>query len=280
MLRLTTAKTCVTWHNLAYAPGCNKPGLGLAVRRWLNALTSRRGMDARIAVSAAVAKHYVQALNLPEPIVIANAVPVAEIDAAVAGTAETSPVVKPSGERLRLVMPGRLVREKGHGVMVEALAMLAARGLEFEAIFAGGGPLESQIEEQVAAAGIAARVTFTGALQHAAMLTQMASADIVVVPSLFEGFGLTAVEAMTLRRAVVVSSAGGLTDVVEHEVSGLVVAPGDASALAGALWRLAHDQPERVRFGEAARKRVVEKFDAPKVAEATLQCYRLLAGAH
>lgn len=274
MARLCEARTCVTWHNLAYAPGCNKPGPGLAVRRSLNGVTSRRGMDATIAVSTAVARHYAESLGVPEPVVIGNAVSVRDIDAAVA----TLPPPSPDGKALRIVLPGRMVREKGHAVMIEALSRLASRGLVFDAVFAGDGPLRRDIESAVAAAGLKERVTCTGVLVHEDMLATMAGADIVAVPSLFEGFGLTAAEAMALRRAVVVSSSGGLTDIVEDGVSGVVVTPGDVSQLAGALWHLAGDEAARVRLGEAARERVLDRFDAPRVASATLSVYRRIMG--
>ena len=273
MMRMTRARTCITYHNLAYAPGCNRPGPGLTARKALNALTSRFGMDGRIAVSRAVASHYQGALH-PGPIaVIPNPIPMTAIDKAAASATQAA---ANANRELRILLPGRLVREKGHAVLVTALAQCIRDGLSASLVMAGDGPLRADIARDVEAAGLTARTRFTGALPHAALLAEMAAADIVVVPSLFEGFGMTAAEAMALRRCVIAARTGGLTDVIDDDVNGLLFNAGDADDLAKVLSRAASDTALRQRLGEAGRAKVEARFDADRVAQQLSRFYEVL----
>ncbi len=264
MLPMTPARTCITYHNLAYAPGCNRPGPGLTARRTLNAMTSRFGMDGRTAVSNAVASHYQGTLHLGPITVIPNPIPVSGIDKTVAPATQTA---ANANREIRILVPGRLVREKGHAILITALAQCIREGLSATLVIAGDGPLRADIERQIKAAGLAARTRFTGTLPHAALLAEMVAAEIVVVPSLFEGFGMTAAEAMALRRCVIAARAGGLTDVIDDDVNGLLFAAGDAGDLAKVLARAASDAALRQRLGEAGRSKVEAQFDVSHVAK-------------
>jgi glycosyltransferase involved in cell wall biosynthesis len=263
LLGLTHARTCVTYHNLAYAPGCNKPGPGLWIRRLLNALTSRLGMDGRIAVSQAVADHYRAVLGLGQIDVIPNAIALGGINEV---AASIGPALRMADDSLHIVLPGRLVHEKGHSVFIAALSKLLAEGINVRATFAGFGPLRALLEQQVSNANIVDRVTFTGALPHRELLRTIALADIVVVPSLFEGFGMAAAEGMALGRPVIAARTGGLADIISDGKTGLLVKAGDAVELVGAIKRLAADPDLRGRIGRAARAHVEEQFAAQQIA--------------
>jgi glycosyltransferase involved in cell wall biosynthesis len=265
------ARTCITYHNLAYAPGCNKPGPGLTLRKQLNRISSSLGMDLRLAVSTAAAEHYAHALH-PGPIaVLGNPVPISAIDRVAEAFTPASPDVP---ENLKLVLPGRLVHEKGHSILLEALAICAQEAVRFRTVFAGDGPLRHQLEQQIRNQNLP--VTIAGRLAHADMLATMAAADIVVVPSRFEGFGITAAEAMTLRRPVIAARTGGLPDVVSASGTGLLFDNGDPVSLARCLIQLARDTDLRARMGEAGRRRIQERFDAPAIARQLRSCYRQL----
>src|SRR5881628_2741195 len=101
----------------------------------------------------------------------------------------------------------------------------------------------------------------------------LAAADVVALPSLQEGLGVAALEAMAAGRPVVASRVGGLTEAVVHEETGLLVPPGDPTALATALVRLARDPGLRARLGAAGRARVLARYTAARMAEGTLACY-------
>src|SRR5262249_50432454 len=101
----------------------------------------------------------------------------------------------------------------------------------------------------------------------------LAAADIVALPSLHEGLGVAALEAMAAGRAVVASRVGGLAEVVVHDETGLLVSPGDVAGLAAALGRLAEDRALRARLGAAGQQRVRARYTTARMAEGTLACY-------
>lgn len=267
LLRLYRCVTVVTFHNLAYAHGVNSSGLGLSVKKLLARVLCRFGFDQKIAVSSAVAAHYKTALGLAEIDVIHNPVDVTAVDAvaAVAPAAPKGP--------LHIVVPGRLVHEKGHLDFLDALTVLPAQSQTFAVTFAGDGNLRQTLEGRVAELGLDGLIHFAGGLEHVELLRVVASADIVVIPSRFEGFGLTAIEAMALAKPVIVCAVGGLLEIVEHEVSGLVVPVADPHQLALALERLITRSAERDDFGEGGRRRVEEQFSLPIIANQLQRLY-------
>ncbi len=97
---------------------------------------------------------------------------------------------------------------------------------------------------------------------------------IVVVPSRGEGFGMVALEAAERGRAAIVTAVGGLPEIVEDGVTGVVVPAGDATALAGALVSLARDDERARAYGSAARKRALESFSEEAAADGVEAVYR------
>jgi glycosyltransferase involved in cell wall biosynthesis len=168
---------------------------------------------------------------------------------------------------------GRLVEKKGFTHLVEA----ARRVDDIHVVVAGEGDLRPALEEQALAAG--ARVHFVGALDRETVARALAAADVVAVPSIVDAAGNvdglpnTLLEALASGRAVVASRAAGIPDVVEDGVSGLLVAAGDAEALASALRRLAADPEERERLGRVARTRAVERHGWDGAARSFEECY-------
>ncbi|MDP2948501.1 MAG: glycosyltransferase family 4 protein [Chloroflexota bacterium] len=121
--------------------------------------------------------------------------------------------------------------------------------------------------------GLSTRVRFTGRLTTAQLVRHYCRAQMMVCPSLYEGFGLPVAEAMACGLPVVATTGGALPEVVEDGVSGLLVPPGDALALAEAMRSLMEDAQLRRRLGQAGRQRVVEKFSWRKAALETEAVY-------
>ncbi|MCE8519194.1 glycosyltransferase family 4 protein [Ruegeria pomeroyi] len=267
IIGLTRAKTCVTFHNLAYA-GANRAGPKLRFRKALARRVYPRGMDARLAVSQAVADHYRGALSLDRIEVLHNPIDLTAIDAV--------PVPPRTPEApLHILLPGRLVPEKGHADLIAALRDPRLAGRSLAITFAGHGRLEAGLQKD--AADLPFPVTITGNLDHGAFLTEMARADIVVIPSRYEGFGLTALEAMSLSKPVIASTAGGLPEVVGE--AGRLVAVGDVSAIADAILDCADDPGLRDALGRAARARAEAAFGLPAIAAQLIGIYRALMPA-
>ena len=120
-------------------------------------------------------------------------------------------------------------------------------------------------------------VTFTGRVTMEELVQYYVASEICVVPSLYEGFGLPAAEAMSCQLPVVTTSGGALPEVVgEDGDTGIMVPPADPDALAVAIKRLLDDESLRRKMGEAGRKRVESKFTWEQAGRETLEAYEEL----
>jgi glycosyltransferase involved in cell wall biosynthesis len=164
---------------------------------------------------------------------------------------------------------GALERRKGHAILLAATRRLAATHPRLRYVFCGAGSEEAALRRLAGPLGAA--VLLAG--QQTDVAGCLAAADIVAMPSLKEGLGVAALEAMAAERPVVASRAGGLVEVVVDGESGLLVAPGDAAPLAEALAVLAADPALRRRLAEAGRRRVLARYTAARMADGTLACY-------
>jgi glycosyltransferase involved in cell wall biosynthesis len=138
----------------------------------------------------------------------------------------------------------------------------------------GGPPGEPRVApEEASRLGVADRVTIVGRVSQPELARWYRRAQVLVAPSLYEGFGLPAAEAMACGIPVVVSDGGALPEVVADGETGRIVAAGDAAALADALAGLL-DDPQRCReLGEAGHRRVIERFTWPQTAARTESLY-------
>lgn len=151
------------------------------------------------------------------------------------------------------LMMARLHEEKGHLVLFDALPGVLPHVGSLAVLLAGDGPHRQRLESEVRRRGLDSVVRFLGRRQDISELISLSS--VVVLPSLAESFGFAALEAMSLGRPVVASTAGGLPEVVVDGRTGLLVPTGDAEALALALSRIIKDQEWALALGEEGRRR-------------------------
>jgi glycosyltransferase involved in cell wall biosynthesis len=158
----------------------------------------------------------------------------------------------------RLLCVGRLIPIKGHIVLLRAFAEARKRlpGLELE--IAGRGPLEPALKALVLELGIQDAVTFLGHVSP--IQSAIERAAVVVVPSMGEGFGMVALEAMERARPVIAAEIGGLGELVRDGETGLLVAPADPAPLRDAIVTLAGDRELAGSMGEAGRRRALSRF--------------------
>jgi len=142
--------------------------------------------------------------------------------------------VPPSGETLLSV--GRLVDVKAHSVLLEAVAVLAGERPRLRLRVVGEGPERGSLEAQARDLGIADRVVFLGALPREQLSAEYRSADLFVLPSLREGFGVVLIEALASGTPVVATRSGGPESIVDASL-GELAEPGDAPSLARAIVR-------------------------------------------
>ena len=184
----------------------------------------------------------------------------------------------PDNGEITITAVSRLAPEKGLPYLLEAFRALREEGLPVRLILAGDGPLRSTLQAQVAAWRLNGAVRFTGAFDHLAPI--MRATHIVAHPTLNDGRSVTVLEAMAWGRPVVASRIGGVPELIEDQVSGLLVPPADPRALAEALRCLILDPDRRRWMGQTARARFLQGGFSPEgVARSTLAIYRrLLAG--
>ncbi len=182
-------------------------------------------------------------------------------------------------ETLVAVLPGRMNLSKGHDLVADAVRSLAADRpeLEIACLFPGGGNQRAVIEANVIRdEADRARFRFLGFVERDALRDCYWAADIVLLPSRMEGFGLVVAEAMCCGAIVIRTPSGGWQDQVVEGVTGFVVPFNDAPALATAIARVA-DSPDRGAMREAAIAHATVRFDKTRMVDGTSDLYRAVA---
>lgn len=176
-----------------------------------------------------------------------------------------------------VVQVAQLVAHKDPLNFVHAVAAARERVPTVQALLVGEGPLRSQVEHAVRALGLLDVVHLAGYRADADSL--LAAADVAVLSSREEGMGSVLLDALLLGKPVAATTAGGIPEVVTHEVSGLLAPPGDARALGEHIARLLADRALAARLGDAARERVKE-FSVERMTERTLDVYQRVMARH
>lgn len=175
----------------------------------------------------------------------------------------------------RLLFVGRLIQRKGLRYLIQALAKL--EGVMLDVV--GDGPEAEPCKEVARDLGVADRITFHGFATNERLEALLSSTDAFVLPSIIddrgdtEGLGVVLIEAMAFRTPVVASAVGGIVDVVENEVSGLLVPEKDPEALAAAIARLLSDPRFARELGMAGHTRSVEYFDWSRITDTLESIY-------
>jgi glycogen(starch) synthase len=194
--------------------------------------------------------------------------------------------VEPDGEaspsRLELPWPrfvlalGRVVPKKGFDLLLEAFARVAPGRPDVGLVVAGDGPARPALERRATALGLERQTAFPGVLGRSEVAWAAGAADVFVLPSRVEPFGIVVLEALRAGTPAVVSCHGGAPEIVRDGREGLVVDPFDAEELARAIAALLDDQELRHRLGHAARRRV-DAFRWEDVAGRYRELYRRVA---
>jgi glycosyltransferase involved in cell wall biosynthesis len=157
-----------------------------------------------------------------------------------------------------VLFAGTLSRTKGVDDLVQAVPKIAIRHPDVTLVLVGSGPLGTRLRQLARQLGVANKVLFVGRTSHDEMPRHMASADVLVLPSLNEGLPRVILEAMASGLPVVATSVGGVPELVEDGRTGLLVPPADHAALADAICRVLDDPKKAQAWGQAGRE-VVER---------------------
>jgi glycosyltransferase involved in cell wall biosynthesis len=167
---------------------------------------------------------------------------------------------------------GRLVYEKGVHVLVNATPKVLEK-VNAKIVIVGNGYMKEQISGIVKGLGIDQKVMFTGFVDEETLRRLQTCADVSVVPSLFEPFGIVALEAMAARSPVVVSDTGGLAEIVDHDVDGMKVYTNNPDSLAWGITRVLTDDRNASRLRNNAYKKIQEKYNWDRIAKQTRDIY-------
>lgn len=170
---------------------------------------------------------------------------------------------------------------KGFRFLLDALHRLRKAGRDLHLIVIGTPGEETDTRRRIADLELGSSITFTGRVEAEDIARHYSESSIAVVPSLYEGFGFPAGEAMACEVPVVSSRGGALPEVVgEDGVTGRLVRPGDGAALSKAIGELLDSPTTARRIGMAGRQRVLEQFTWKRAAERTVDVYREALAAH
>ncbi len=167
---------------------------------------------------------------------------------------------------------GRLVHEKGVHVLVNAVPKVLEK-VNTKFVIVGNGYMKEQLSELVKRMGLAHKVLFTGFVSDEVLRKLQRCANVSVVPSLFEPFGIVALEAMAANSPVVVSDTGGLSEIVERDVSGVRVYVNDPESLAWGITKILTDEAYAKWLRTNAFKKAQEVYDWDRIAQQTRNIY-------
>lgn len=170
----------------------------------------------------------------------------------------------------RLVCVGRLSTEKGHHVLIEAIARLKMESA-FKVIIIGDGPMRSAIEARTNALNVQDRVSFSGWMSSEEVHQEISRSCAMVLPSFSEGLPVVFMEAYALGRPVIATSIAGIPELVEHGISGWIVPAGSVDALASAIRDVLSTAPERLSIMGRAGTARVRKYHDQRIEARKLQ---------
>jgi glycosyltransferase involved in cell wall biosynthesis len=257
-------RTVHTVHNVAER---EVTGRAAQVGHWL---AIRAGV-APIAICQSVADSIWRVYGVRARAIIPNGIPVAQF---------ATPSIPRQAWRTRQGIPhdalvftcvARLSAQKNVGALLQALAAMDRRR-DPVLLVCGDGEEQGRLEAEAGRLGVAERVRFLGS--RADVPEVLGASDVFVLPSLYEGHPLSVMEAMAAGRPVIATTVGGVPELVQPGETGLLVPPGDTSALAAAMDQLARSEEERGRLGRRGAQVAAERFDVSHMAAAYDRLYQ------
>jgi glycosyltransferase involved in cell wall biosynthesis len=204
--------------------------------------------------------------------VIPNGVDASKFDVKIDLQAVRRRYAKPDAKIVAYV--GRLVHEKGVHVLIGAVPKVMSVLPNVSFVIVGEGGMKDNLSKEAWDFGVAHRVFFTGFVDEKTLISIYKASDVAVSPSLYEPFGITALEAMAAKTPVVVSDTGGLAEIVEHDKTGVKVYPDNSDSLAWGILKVLQDQSFANTLRENAYQKVVRDYNWSRIVDETTGVYR------
>lgn len=180
---------------------------------------------------------------------------------------------------------GRIVKEKGFQTIIDAAPRILERHPHVKFIIAGKGPMLHEFQEKVKERGLSSTIFFVGFVDDEKRNLFLQDCDAALFPSLYEPFGIVALEGMASGKPVIVSDTGGLGDIIKHEVNGLTIYPGNPESLADQVNALVENQEFRTKIATYGKREAETTYcwhnialDTAKLLEQTIKQPELLRG--
>ena len=186
---------------------------------------------------------------------------------------ECKKILELPSDKKAILTVGNLVEIKGHKYLIEAMNEVVKHRKDVLCIIVGSGKLKNKLEKQIKKLKLEDHVKLVGGKTHDEIPIWMNAADLFVLPSLRESFGVVQIEAMACGKPVVASNVGGIPFVVEEGKTGLLFESGNVEDLADKIMTILENEELREKMGEAGRERAKE-FTWDKIAERTVEVYK------
>ncbi len=176
-----------------------------------------------------------------------------------------------------IVFVGRLTSQKGCEYLIRALPYIS-KYHNVKLLVVGDGYMRPELEKIASSTGESWRTRFLGFLQDSELTDLLLCSDVMVIPSVYEPFGVVALEGMAAGVPVIASNIDGLAEIIRHEENGLLTYPRDSSSIAWAVSRILSDPTNTARLIENAKKDIATRFSWDAIAKLTLQAYQKALG--
>ncbi len=229
-----------------------------------------------IAVSHAVKQFLIETEGIPEEKieVIPNAVDIGSLKVDESSGSQIKEELKINDDEIVLTVVGRLVEQKGHKYLFEALSMLNGK-YNIKLLVVGEGPLKQRLADSVERLGLKDKVIFTGQRKDIPQILNIS--DCLVLPSVYEGLPVCVLEAMAAGKPVIATKVGGTPELIKDGKTGFLVEPRNPEVLSQAIEKLAHSSDKGKEMGVKAREIVYNGFSIAPITKRTEELFINLA---
>jgi len=175
---------------------------------------------------------------------------------------------------------GRLVPVKGYDILINAIQKIASQVPQLFCLIVGEGECKEELLEQIQETGLENRIRLVGYYDRQNAMSILKSSDIFVMPSRYEGTPIALLEAAALACPILASSTGGIPELVKHEEHALLIPPGDSTALAQGLVKLALNRDYAQMLGQSAQQRIQKYFNLESQVNTTWNAYKKALSRH
>ena len=258
-------KTCrvVSFHNMGYET-YQANSLVRKLRKKIDIFLNK-AIDGHTAVSSAVAVSYKHHLKLSSIKVVSNIIPEKKILSLLPNKRRKSISKEVDSQQHQIIMAGRLVPEKGYNFMISAMSLLNKKGIKVKLDIYGEGPLLEEINQKIESYDLTSKISINKSVEHKVLFNKIFHSDLLVMSSISEGLPMAAAEAMVIGTPIIATKVGGLPEMIEDKISGILVDSKDPEALANAIEKVLKDKDLQIQLSEGGVKRIKKEYSSEKI---------------